>query len=184
MVATPCGPSSDRWTSAEGWLGSRPVNQTTELLLRPFRLEDAPAVGPWFHGPGLALPPGQAGREWAARMLADQRIVTWIAQIGGQRVGFARLDIGPDRIAELTLVVAPAHRGVGVGRSILSLVLLEALRRGVRRLSAVVDQANTGAHKFFLENGFEDTPCEVGGPIRMLRLVHRHASGEPLEIEL
>lgn len=157
---------------------------TESTLLRPFRLEDAPCVGTWFHSPGLALPPGQAGRDWAARMIADPRICAWVAELHGRQVGFARLDIGPDRIAELTLVVAPGCRRTGFGRAILDLVLVEAIARGVRRLCAVVDLANGPGHKFFLDNGFEEVEADLGGPMRMQRLVHRHAGGAPLEIEV
>lgn len=160
------------------------VTSTSSTTLRPFQLEDAPCVGPWFHSPGLALPPGQAGRDWAARMITDRGIDAWVAEQDGQRVGFARLDIGPDRIAELTLVVAPGCRRIGIGRAILALVVAEALRRGVRKLCAVVDPANERGHKFFLDNGFDEADYTVGGPIRMHRLVHRHAGGEPLEIEV
>ncbi|HLQ38860.1 MAG TPA: GNAT family N-acetyltransferase [Planctomycetota bacterium] len=156
---------------------------TPVLQLRPFELEEAGVVAPWFVAPGLAVPPGAAGRTWAARMLADPRIVARTARADEQRVGFVRLDIGPDRIAELTLVVAPELRRQGLGRSILAAITLEARSRSVRRLRAAVDPANRGALGFFLANGFRRRG-QSGGTLHLERSLRLAGSQEPLEIEV
>lgn len=159
------------------------MSPTSPTTLRPFQLADAPRIGPWFRSPGLSLPPGAAGRDWAARMLAEPRICAFVAVSGGRLVGFARLDIAPDRLAELTLVVAPGCRRTGFGRAILELVVAEAHARAVRKLCAAVDPANSIALKFFSENGFEEKSRGMVGALRLQRPLHLDTAGEPLEID-
>lgn len=154
---------------------------TIELALRPFCLEDAGTVAPWLVGPGLSLPPGTARRQWAQRLVADERVEAWVAAVAGEPVAFVRLDIGPDRIAELTLAVAPLWQRRGIGTATLAQVLTKAHRRRIRRLHAVVDLANAPALAFFSRVGFEDG-SRVGDSIRFVRWLHE-ASREVLEIE-
>jgi GNAT superfamily N-acetyltransferase len=155
-----------------------------DLNLRPFCLADAERVEPWFDAPGLALPPGAAAKDWAARMLADPRIVAAVAEAGGRPIGFLRLDIGPDRVAEMTLVVARARRRRGVGRWILDAAMPLLRARGVRRLRAVVDRQNHPGLQFFAEMGFEEE-AQVGAvAVALARLVHTGPNQQPLEIEV
>jgi L-amino acid N-acyltransferase YncA len=120
------------------------------LNLRPFVLADAGAVEPWLDGPGLSLPPGQARRQWPQRLLADARIVALVAEAHGRRIGFVRLDCGPDRVAEVTLVVAPGCRRFGFGREMFVAALHRARRLGLRALVACIDVANAAALSFFV----------------------------------
>lgn len=126
------------------------------LELRPFALADARTVVGWLRAPGLGLPPGLAGSQWAERLLLDGRSRAFVAWQGDCRIAFARLDIGPDRVAELTLAVGREHRRHGVGSTVLAEVLREAARLRVRRLQAVVDRTNVPAMRFFSEHGMED----------------------------
>lgn len=153
----------------------------TALQLRPFRPEDAGTVAPWLVGPGLSLPLGAARRCWAERIVADERVTAWVGLAGDVPVGFVRLDIGPDRIAELTLAVAPRWQRRGIGTRILALVVQKARQRRIRRLHAVVDLANVPAMAFFSRVGFEDA-ARAGDSIRFVRWLHE-ASREALEIE-
>jgi ribosomal protein S18 acetylase RimI-like enzyme len=151
------------------------------MILRPFALADARPIERWLVGPGLSVPAGEASRQWPHRLLEDSRIVSRIAEIGGLRVGFLRLDCGPDHIAELTLVVAPECRRLGHGSEILEAALNCARQRGVRRLDANVDLGNQPALLFFLEHGFERGPL-VGDRVRLSRLVHASEHQKPLDI--
>jgi GNAT superfamily N-acetyltransferase len=126
------------------------------MKLRPFGVADATLVASWLDGPGLALPPGNAASRWAERLVADPRMRAWVATRGAEPMGFARLDVGPDRIAELTIAVAPLRRRQGVGSRLLKLVLYQAQQLRIRRLQAIVDPANAAALSFFAENGFEE----------------------------
>lgn len=156
----------------------------SNLRLRPFALADAEVVEPWLQGPGLSVPTGQVGRQWAARMLANPRILARTALLAGKAVGFARLDVGPDRAAELTLAVAPSHRRRGIGRIILAQLLEEARRNGLLRVLAVVDDGNPGACRFFLTNGFEEEGSALHGSVRLCLRLHGATCSDPLEIEV
>jgi GNAT superfamily N-acetyltransferase len=153
------------------------------LRLRPFCLTDAGVVEPWLTGPGLSLPCGSARREWPQRLLADARIVAQIAERDGTQVGFVRLDCGPDRVAEVTLVIAPGCRRQGLGKAMFSAALKEARRLHLRMLLAIVDLGNQPALDFFAEQGFL---CQghVSNRLRLARLVHAGDHARPLDIDL
>lgn len=152
------------------------------LSLRPFVLADARAVEPWLDAPGLSLPGGLLRREWPARLLADARIVARIAVANGRRVGFVRFDCGPDRIAEVTLVVAPELRRAGLGRAMFAAALQKARALGLRGLIASIDRCNGAALAFFADQGFV-VDGVVGDRIRMHRFVHAGDHQRPLDIE-
>ena len=105
----------------------------------------------------------------------------WIASRGAEPVGFLRLDVGPDRVAELTIAVAPMRRRQGVGTRLLQLVLNQAQQLRVRRLQAIVDPANSAALSFFAENGFEEADGD-GAAHTFVRWLH-DADREALELE-
>lgn len=141
------------------------------VSLRSFHLADATVVAPWLEGPGLGLPPGTAGGKWAERLLADRRVQAWVALLQGQPIGFARLDTGPDRVAELTLAIAAPFRRQGLGTGVLELVVAQAQRRRLRRVQAMVDSANAPALAFFREAGFDEAGG-VGDVRRFVRWIH------------
>lgn len=153
------------------------------LNLRPFRLADAGAIEPWLSAPGLSLPGGAAGRDWPARLLADGRIVLQVAESDGRQIGLVRLDCGPDRIAEITLVVAPESRRRGHGRAMLTQAIIQARGLGLVRLVASVDLGNSTALDFFQDMGFV-TRGIVANTLRLVRDVHAGVGQPPLEIEL
>lgn len=153
------------------------------LQLRPFGLADAATVAPWLSARGLSLPPGAARADWPMRMVADERVLAYVGTCRGELVVFARLDCGPDRIAEVTLVVAPGWRGHGIGAQALQQLLVRARRRGIRRLHALVDASNDAALRFFLGRGFEEQGT-LGQRWRLVRIVHAGDFQEPLEIEV
>jgi ribosomal protein S18 acetylase RimI-like enzyme len=153
------------------------------LHLRPFRLADARAVEPWLCGPGLSLPSGAARREWPQRLLADARIVMLVAEADDRQVGLVRLDCGPDRVAELTLVVAPECRRQGLGRKMFVAALTQARALGLRCLVALVDRDNDAALAFFHDLDFQPDGL-VSGRLRLVRIVHAGDHQRPLVIEM
>jgi L-amino acid N-acyltransferase YncA len=155
---------------------------TTSIRLRPFGAGDAPLVVAWLDGPGLALPPGNAAVRWAERVVTDPNVHAWVASRGGEPTGFVRLDVGPDRIAELTIAIAPPLRRHGAGTRVLKLVLEQAQRLRVRRVQAIVDPANSAALSFFGENGFEEVESPNATARTFVRWIHE-ANRRVLEIE-
>ncbi|MCA8977103.1 MAG: GNAT family N-acetyltransferase [Planctomycetes bacterium] len=153
------------------------------LSLRPFRLTDADAIEPWLSAPGLSLPGGAARRDWPLRILADQRIVLKVAETRGCRVGLVRLDCGPDRIAEITLVVAPESRRCGHGRAMLEAAVVHARSLGLRLLCASIDLGNVTACEFFQDMGFVNDGL-VGSRLRLVRPVHAGLGQPPLVIDV
>lgn len=154
------------------------------IRLRPFALADAELVEGWLQGPGVGVPPGRAGREWAVRMVADSRIVARTAVQERDPVGFIRADVGPDHVAQLTMAVAPARRRQGIGRRMLEALLAEVQQAGVRRVCAMVASANRLAYKFFRDNGFEEEGGELQGSAVLVRRLHGADRSQPLEIEV
>lgn len=197
MLPLPQGGSSevsraDPVTAARGILGANTLAAATVprvpkkpdgLHVRPFRLADAAAVEPWLEGPGLSLPAGAARANWPARLLADPRITARVAEAGGRPVGLVRLDTGPDRVAEITVLVAPDCRRRGLGRAMFGAALDHARRRGVRRLLALIDLGNEPALRFFQECGFAADGL-LGDRLRLVRLVHAGDHRRPLDIEV
>ncbi len=153
------------------------------IHVRPFCLADARSVEPWLQGGGLSLPPGPAGRRWPERMLADARIVARVAAQGSRLLGFVRLDCGPDRIAEVTLVVAPGSRRRGLGGLLFEAALVHARQLGVRRLVASIEPDNSVALEFFLGRGFRLEGMLGDRRYRLVRFVHAGGSQRPLDID-
>ena len=160
-------------------------NSPPELRFRPFRAADAAILGPWLRGAGLLVPPGTEDGSWTQRILEDPRILVRVAYLSDDApdpVGFFRLDLAPDRVAELTLIVAPDHRRQGVGRELLAGSLVDARQLGLRGLLAMIDENNRVAQSFFLGEGFEDTGIDMPGFRKLARVVHGAGSQPPLEI--
>jgi ribosomal protein S18 acetylase RimI-like enzyme len=152
------------------------------LQFRPFQATDSVLLGAWLEACGLGVPKGVADQTWARRMLTDPNIGCWAACEAGQVVGFLRLDTGPDRSAEVTLIVHPQFRRRGFGQQIVEQALREARSKGLRRLLAVLESGNHVAHNFFQNIGFEEDGGIRNGHLRMSRLVHRADQQPPLEI--
>jgi GNAT superfamily N-acetyltransferase len=93
-----------------------------------------------FHAP-LRRPP--VGADRLVRVDHDLREAL-VAVVGGDVVGVARYDRSQaDRsTAEVAVVVEDAWQGVGVGRQLLEQLTGLAARRGVRTLTATVQQDN------------------------------------------
>lgn len=170
----PCSHGQDRYSIA-------PPMPIPVLALRPFTVADASVVGPWLDGPGVSLPPSGMAASWASRMVTDPRVRAWVVQNDGLPAAFVRLDIGPDRVAELTIAVASRQRRKGVGARALDLVLLQAQALRVRRVQAIVDAENQPAQAFFAKAGFEEGTTD-GGATTYVRWIHE-ADLRVLEIE-
>ncbi len=152
------------------------------LLFRPFVAEDADLLGGWLAAVGLGLPPGVVNRNWADRIIRDPRISCWVATQSDVISGFFRLDTGPDRQAEITLIVGPGRRRTGLGRRLLDEALRQARSQGIGKFQAVVAEDNATAIGFFESAGFTTNGSNTPGNIHLHRLIHRADRQPPLEI--
>lgn len=98
------------------------------------------------------------GAAWARRFPAD-----------APGYGFVDADT-----PELSIAVAAPHRGIGLGRALLTTLLVELRRRGTAQVSLSVEMDNP-ARELYTELGFV-VVGEGAGDVRMLR---RLGSGEP-----
>ncbi len=116
---------------------------TKHLTLRAAGATDWPAVQALLQAHGL---PVAGAREHLATFL--------LAMSGGELVGCAGAEVH-GRQGDLALLrsvaVAPGLQGQGIGRALLQRLLLEAPRRGIRRLALLT----TSAADWFTRFGFE-----------------------------
>lgn len=107
---------------------------------------------------------GEGDREerWRAR-LAIPGSYNVVVTLDGLPVGMASgVPTGQDGVVELiSMYVAPAGRGRGVGDHLLRVVEQWARRAGARTLRLAVAEGNTNASALYQRNGFRDTG-EVG----------------------
>lgn len=159
-----------------------PLESAAALTYRPFEAGDLDAIERWLDDAGLR-PSARVRRDLRIRRLTDDdRIVTRIADAERGAVGFFRLDLAPDRSAELTILVDAKWRRRGIGSRVLDHVIAEARERGLVRLVAAVAIDNEPAHVFFSELGFEEGDTTVPGFVHYERFLHRSDCSRPLEI--
>jgi GNAT superfamily N-acetyltransferase len=122
-------------------VATRPVRpDDASLFCRLWERLSPETVYRRFHAP-LRRPP--VGADRLVRVDHDLREAL-VAVVGGDVVGVARYDRSQaDRsTAEVAVVVEDAWQGVGVGRQLLEQLTGVAARRGVRTLTATVQQDN------------------------------------------
>ena len=92
---------------------------------------------------------------WFQRMLGRIDAAIWIAECDGDPVGQVRLE-QRDGSLEVSLYVAPAARGCGVGRLALAHAQREATSRWPGKpLVARVKHENTASQNLFVSAGFQ-----------------------------
>jgi GNAT superfamily N-acetyltransferase len=94
-----------------------------------------------FHSPVRGLPPATV--QHLVTVDHDRREAL-VAVVGDEVVGVARYDRSPAEpdSAEFAVLVEDAWQGIGVGRQLLGELAALAARRGVRRLTAIVQMDN------------------------------------------
>ena len=96
----------------------------------------------------------EVARNWAANVRRSSRV----ALEDGRIVAFASLETGADwssHVGELVLAVAPDQRRKGLGKMLARAMLIEALQRGLRKVTVMMVADNTGAVQMFRDLGFE-----------------------------
>lgn len=137
-------------------MGSDPAG----LLIRPARLDDAPAIAELC---------GQLGYPSTAMQVTHRLVqmagfpfhALFVAETGGQVAGWVHVHAYPlpesDFHAELGgLVVAETHRGSGVGKALLAAAEAWAIRNGCSELWLRSNVIRKEAHRFYQANGYEN----------------------------
>jgi len=104
-----------------------------------------------------------------------------VAQVAGAVVGCGALHVMWEDLAEVrTLVVDPAHHGVGAGSAILAELLDDARRIGVERVFCLTFET-----AFFLKHGFEVIEGQAVEPAVYVELLRSYDEGvaEFLDLE-
>ncbi len=96
--------------------------------------------------------------EWDRAHLGPHR---WVARQAGEVVGWAALSPVSGRcvysgVAELSVYIAPSHRGKGVGSLLMSKLIESSERDGIWTLQAGVFPENTGSLGLLFKYGFKE----------------------------
>lgn len=98
-----------------------------------------------------------AVEAWA-RDVADGRVVTLLAEVGGKVVGEATLRPSAvpwtRHVGEVRVITAPELRGRGLGRTLLHEILEAARAAGVEKLTAEMTVEQAAARRMFEHMGF------------------------------
>ncbi len=124
-----------------------------DLSIRNRRRSDVEFIATLAREAFAEYSPGSARRT--VSMSDEPRARTWLAVRGSERLGFAVMRPGPDRVARLdAIAVEPGVRGCGVGRSLLRHVETQARILGATSIELATAEANLAALDLFLKEGF------------------------------
>ena len=152
----------------------RPASLTSgrgpEVTLRAARADDASLIRDWrndadtVRSSAIARPVSEAEHaRWFAAALADPHRRLWVAEEHGVPVGQVRVDVNGEA-GVFSIVVAPAHRGRGLGQAMLRGALSEVEREGTAtRLTALVREENLASMHAFEQVGFSRTGLSGDG---------------------
>jgi RimJ/RimL family protein N-acetyltransferase len=107
--------------------------------------------------------------RWLERVLGDPERILLIAQAGDEAVGQVRFDrLGPERW-EISVTVAPAARGRGLGRDLIAAGVAWLWRTDVAAavVEAWVRAGNERSRRAFRAAGFEPSERERGGLLEL-----------------
>ena len=140
------------------------------MIVRPAEASDAAALAAIYgdavlHGFGTfeEVAPSPADMDGRRRAVQDMGLPYLVAEEDGQVLGFAYAGPFRPRAAyrytlEDSVYVAPDAKGKGVGRAVLSAIIAECEKLGVRQLMAVIgDTENAGSIGLHAALGFERT---------------------------
>jgi RimJ/RimL family protein N-acetyltransferase len=146
------------------------------LNARSFRADDLAIVEPWFEDTETQRWLG--GKEWPRRLLELARLPdrsAWLFTCAGRAVGLLDIERFADRSAAVAVVVAPEHRGAGMGTSILRSVLDLPESEGVEQVIGEVEVGNAVGERCVRAAGFgrsSDIPADE----RFVRFVLRRGA--------
>ncbi|MFZ0128332.1 MAG: GNAT family N-acetyltransferase [Candidatus Dormiibacterota bacterium] len=149
-----------------------------EVVLRPATSADRALLLEWRNDQdvvrySLSGRPVAAAEHanWLTARLAEPALRLWIAEEAGKPVGQVRVDL-EDETGTVSISVAPAQRGRGVGSRMLRALLIEMeADAAVRSLVALVHRENTTSLRSFERAGFGDAGRRQRGFVVLERSV-------------
>jgi len=110
----------------------------------------------WQDIPALTALDSQlfAERTWWAELAGRPRRSYVVAQRSDEIVGYAGLDGGGEVADVMTVAVAPAAQGQGLGRDLMTWLTAEARRAGAGYLMLEVRADNVAAQRLYSASGF------------------------------
>lgn len=137
----------------------RPANQddATDLL---YLLEAVVAEQVYI---GMEMPSADADdeRSWIRQLQNRRRVLLLVADDNGRAVGMLTLTPGQfgqkdAHVAALGLMVAPTHRGMGIGRAMVEYAVEWAREHEYEKIQLQVFSSNTRALSLYETLGFEE----------------------------
>jgi RimJ/RimL family protein N-acetyltransferase len=146
------------------------------LNARSFRAEDLAIVEPWFEDSETQRWLG--GKEWPRRLLElahppDRR--AWLFTCAGRAMGLLDIERFAGRSAAVAVVVAPEHRGAGMGTSILGSVLDLPGSEDVEQVIGEVEVGNAVGERCVRAAGF-GRRSDIAAEERFVRFVLRRGA--------
>jgi UDP-2,4-diacetamido-2,4,6-trideoxy-beta-L-altropyranose hydrolase len=128
-----------------------------EIELRAATKDDSARLFEWRNHPSIRAISintdpiiWESHQQWFKNVLQDANRPLYIAEQAGTEVGVIRFDINEAR-AEVSLYLAPEHKGKGLGTQLLLLGEKQLLkeRSDVQKLVATVREGNEASHRLF-----------------------------------
>jgi RimJ/RimL family protein N-acetyltransferase len=139
-------------------------------LYRPATAADGPRLLEWRNDPSVRAVSGTTRTisasehaAWLPRVLADPERTLLIVEREGDPVGSVRFD-RRDGEAEISITVAPAQRGYGIGAQAIRETTEHELaaRAALGRVVARVGAANAPSRRAFEHAGYRPHACDGG----------------------
>jgi RimJ/RimL family protein N-acetyltransferase len=140
-------------------VGLRPERPKVEL--RPATGDDGPTLLAWRNDPETRRASTVSGQvseaehsAWLAHSLASDDRALFIASLNQTSIGTCRIDRGPANTWEVSITVAPEHRGQHLATALLMALEEVAYARGIRMLTARIRSDNAASIAAFKNAGY------------------------------
>jgi len=134
------------------WDASMPETTLPETTLREMTWRDIPALTALE--PVLFADDAWSERTWWAELAARPRRSYVVAEQSGAVVGYAGVDCGGEVADVMTMAVAPAAQGQGLGAVLMHWLITQARRAGAEHLMLEVRADNAVAQRLYSTTGF------------------------------
>ncbi|MGW9588115.1 GNAT family N-acetyltransferase [Microbacterium sp. NPDC055455] len=151
------------------WTGALSDHRAASLVLRRAELRDAGRLYAWRNDPVVRRQsrnhdpvPWPGHLAWLNRTIAGDGVRFFVAAWRGA-VGTVRLDALAEREWEISVTVAPSHRGRGVGGRIIAQALDIVAGDGGGTVVADLRSSNSASRALFRRSGFAAAPSAGEG---------------------
>ena len=134
------------------WDASMPETTLPETTLREMTWRDIPALTALETA--LFADDAWSERTWWAELAGRPRRSYVVAEHGGTVVGYAGVDCGGEVADVMTIAVAPAAQGQGLGAVLMRWLIVQARRAGAEHLMLEVRADNAVAQRLYSTTGF------------------------------